>query len=134
MIVRALYFIYKYMKYHKILKKIGTQELLQILTASLGIPIKIDYVDRFYGIITSNSDDVDYIQNQVYKNLINIEHLLASTQLLDVLELKLRRINNNQFLLVLQFYFTTKMLQIVKWALLEICLILVGFFISICIL
>lgn len=122
------------MKYHKILKKIGTQELLQILTASLGIPIKIDYVDRFYGIITSNSDDVDYIQNQVYKNLINIEHLLASTQLLDVLELKLRRINNNQFLLVLQFYFTTKMLQIVKWALLEICLILVGFFISICIL
>ena len=134
MIIRGLFFIYKYVKYHKVLKKLGTHELIRILTASLGIPIKIDYIDRFYGIITSNSDDVQYIQNQVYKNLINIEHLLASTQLLDVLELKLRRINSNQFLLVLQFYFTTQMLQSVKVALLEICLILMGIIVSICIL
>lgn len=136
--------LFRHLKYQRIIKEAyEREELIAKVSTLLGVQFKLDWVNRLYAVINPNIKDGKYNPDQIYEfdtdgNVYNTEwitkwimerlsilqNFIQTENLFDVLEYKIKDLENLNYLVVFQPITLTPLFKSIKPALIELTILI----------
>lgn len=140
--------LFRHIKYQRIIDSAYQNEMLIArISTLLGVQFKLDWIKRLYAVINPNIKDGKYNPEQIYEFDFNstpdntewvtkwimerlqiLQNFMQTSNLFDVIEYHIKDLDNYNYLVVFQSITLAPLLKSIKWAVLELAIL-----VSICV-